>query len=76
MTVGFPQRSESYLQGSRPFSQQLFNVPGCSGHQLVCIILLHSVEVLIPQKNLDNWEAINHTWKFWIIHKYQLLLEE
>lgn len=46
--------NESYLQGSRPLPQQLFNVPGCSGHQLLCVVLLHSVEVLVSQKNLDR----------------------
>lgn len=47
LTVGSFERSGFYLQGSRPLVQQLFYVPGCSGHQLLRIILLHSVEVLV-----------------------------
>lgn len=44
-----------YLQGSRPLPQQLFKVRCCSGHQLLGVILLHSIEVLVFKKNLVKY---------------------
>lgn len=54
LTVCSPEWNETYLQGSRPFPQQLFYVSGCPGHQLLCIILLHRVKMLVSQKNLNK----------------------
>lgn len=42
-----------YLQGGRPFPQQLLDIPCRSRHQLLCIVLLHRVQMLVSAKNLQ-----------------------
>lgn len=51
-TVGASKWFESYLQGGRPFPQQLLDIPRRSRHQLLGVVLLHRVQMLVSAENL------------------------